>query len=202
MVLPGAQFPCFDWLSIPKVCGIEVQLPRIWISSMKPPLMSIFSTDFEWQTWWPPEGPNIHPPCPSLCGKYTTPKYPCSLVPYHTIQTTYMKKHIVSLGNSRIDPCICYPPSCWPFYLENILDFTLVSSDLFYARHIQDNRGIDTAMPCKLVCKSAAHKKATCGLSTWHHNSGATLHFWEDIFLWCMKYSKHCSCWVIWHKYG
>jgi hypothetical protein len=83
------------------------------------------------------------------------------------------EKCLVSLGNSCIDPSICYPPSCWPFYLENILDFTLVSSDLFYARHIQDNRGIDTALPCKLVCKSTAHKKTTRGLSTWHHNSAA-----------------------------
>jgi hypothetical protein len=93
----------------------------------------------------------------------------------HCTDYLHGKKCLVSLGNSCIDPGICYPPSCWPIYLENILDFTLVSSDLFHARHIQDNRGIDTALPCKLVCKSTAHKKTTCGLSTCHHNSGATV---------------------------
>jgi hypothetical protein len=57
--------------------------------------------------------------------------------------------------------------------LENILDFTLVSSDLFYASDIQNTGGIDTAVPCKLVCKSTAQKETTCGLTKWHHNSGA-----------------------------
>ena len=49
----------------------------------------------------------------------------------------------------------------------------MVSSDLFYARDIQNTCGIDTSMPCKLVCKSSAQKETTYGLTQWHHNSGA-----------------------------
>jgi hypothetical protein len=29
LLVLGAQFPCFDWLSIPKVCGIEVRFAEI-----------------------------------------------------------------------------------------------------------------------------------------------------------------------------
>ena len=51
----------------------------------------------------------------------------------------------------------------------------MVSSDLFYARDIQNTCGIDTSMPCKLVCKSTAQKETSYGLTKWHHNSGATV---------------------------
>ena len=51
----------------------------------------------------------------------------------------------------------------------------MVSSDLFYARDIQNTGGIDTAVLCKLVCKSTAQKETTYGLTKWYHNSGATV---------------------------
>jgi hypothetical protein len=59
--------------------------------------------------------------------------------------------------------------------LENILDSALVSSDVLYASYIQDTRGIDTALPCKLVCESSAQKKTACGLSAGRHSSGAEI---------------------------
>jgi hypothetical protein len=150
-------------------------------------------------------------PLAPACVVSAYPNVHALVVSCYILQTTYTKKCIVSLGNPCIDSSICYPPSCWPVYLENILDFTLVSSHLFYARIIQDTRGIDTALPCELVCKFTAHKKATCGLKNGttilvltrkqHVDWKMAPQYWCDgyssekvISLWCLEYSKHCSC--------